>query len=114
MRKTLFVDLDGTLIEHVGSYTKINYPKLLPGVREQLDNWVAKDYVIIIATGRKESFRPQTIKLLKELNIPYDQLVMSLGRGPRIILNDNKPGLPEDMAIAIPLERNKGLEDLDI
>jgi len=51
---------------------------------------------------------------LEELGIVYDQLVMGLGGGPRVLINDLKPKGDDPTAIAVNLERNKGIKDLEI
>lgn len=114
--KSVFIDLDGTLIEHTGNLEKqlTGPPKLLPGVLEKFSEWDKKNYNIIITTGRKESLRKLTESQLNSLHIVYDQLVMGLGPGERFLINDHKPGDDTVMAVAIELERNQGLTDVDI
>ena len=53
--------------------------------------------------------RPQTIKQLQEVGIVYDYLIMCFGSGPRYLINDMDPNKIEDRAIAINLERDKGI-----
>jgi hypothetical protein len=55
--------------------------------------------------------RAATEKQLAELGIFYDQLIMGMGGGPRIVINDNKPS-GQETAFAINLERNKGINDI--
>ncbi len=118
-KKTVICDIDGTLIGH---YTKPfdvfkADPVLLPGVRDRMNEWDLKCYNIILLTGRKESMRKQTEAQLADLGIFYDQLVMGVGGGQRILINDLKPD-PSDpanpTAIAINIERNKGLKGVEI
>jgi uncharacterized HAD superfamily protein len=106
MNKTIFCDIDGTIVDH-GDQTI-----LLPGVKEQFKKWIQEDCMIILVTGRKESLRSSTIEMLAQHGIPYDTLIMGLPRGPRVIINDRKPNLPEDTAVGITLERNEGMEKL--
>jgi hydroxymethylpyrimidine pyrophosphatase-like HAD family hydrolase len=112
--KTIFCDLDGTLVKH-SNPTEIQNPdlylQLLPGVKEKLIEWDTKGYHVVITTGRKESARASTIKQMQIAGINYDQLIMGFGGGDRIIINDRKPGSTRDTAYAINLERNKGLID---
>ena len=109
--KTIFCDLDGTLVKHSNPIDTQN-PNLilevLPGVHEKLKDWDMKGYTIIITTGRKESTRPATIKQLARAGIPYDQLIMGFGGGDRVLLNDKKPD-GRITAYAINLDRDKGL-----
>jgi len=117
--KTIICDIDGTLIEHAGGpyeqFTKT--PVVLDGVIEKLEEWDSLCYKIILLTGRKESMRSRTEEQLKMCGIFYDQLVMGIGGGARVLVNDLKPN-DEDpnnpTAIAINVKRNAGLKDVKI
>ena len=112
--KTIFCDLDGTLVKH-SNPIEIQNPDLrlevLPGVHEKLIEWDTKGYRVVITTGRKESARNATIKQMQNAGINYDYLIMGFGGGDRILINDRKPDSTRDTAYAINLERNKGLID---
>jgi hydroxymethylpyrimidine pyrophosphatase-like HAD family hydrolase len=112
--KTIFLDIDGTLIEHSEEITKqfIDTPRILEGTLETLTNWDRKGYNIILTTGRREGVRDITIKQLAELGIFYDQLIMGLGGGIRVVVNDRKKNKTHDTAIAINLDRNEGIKSL--
>ncbi len=121
MNKTIFLDLDGCTFEHAAPLTNIikTFPgKILPGVKEKFDEWSYKDYQIVITTARPESMRDFTIRQLEYHNLYFDQLVMGLPRGERVVINDSKPpkdGHPELVAaIAIPLKRNEGLVNVNV
>ena len=113
--KTIFLDIDGTLIEHseniADQFTKT--PKLLKGTLEKLSEWDRKGYNIILTTGRREGVRDITVKQLSELGIFYDQLIMGLGGGIRVIINDRKKDKHYDTALAINLDRNKGINKIN-
>ena len=64
--------------------------KLLKGTVEKLNEWDSKGYNIILVTGRKESMRKQTIEQLSDAGIIYDQLIMGIGGGSRVLINDFK------------------------
>ena len=116
-QKTLFIDIDGTLVYHpgVGNEQTLRPMKLLPGVMEKFADWVGKGYVIILTTGRRESERELTVKQLQSVGIQYDQLIMGLGRGTRVLMNDIKPDSDNNpTAVAINVERNKGIENIEI
>ena len=112
--KTIFLDIDGTIIHHYGDiisqYTK--KPTLLEGTIEKLIEWDKKGYNIILTTGRRESMRKKTIKELSEIGIFYDQLIMGIGGGVRVLINDKKDGSDECTAIAINLIRNEGVKSI--
>jgi len=118
--KTIFCDLDGTLVKHPGSEgvlqnsTDPNHElELLPGTHEFL-KWVDLNrHYLVITTGRKESCREATIKQLQRANIWYDQLIMGFGSGDRILINDKKTD-GRETASAINLERNGGIKDVQI
>ena len=79
--KTIFSDIDGTLVEHVSPFESTNpnhKMKLLPGTIEKLQDWDMKGYYIILTTGRKESMRKSTEIQLAEAGIMCDQLIMGI------------------------------------
>jgi hypothetical protein len=112
--KTLFVDIDGTLIKSFGNLScqMLTQPELLEDTIETLNVWERKGYRIILTTGRKESSREMTEKQLTELGIFYDALIMGIGGGDRYIINDRKPDSDLDTCHAINLTRNQGIKDL--
>lgn len=116
MKKTLFIDIDGCLIKHKGNLSKqiLEEPELLSGVIEKLNLWESEGHKIILTTGRKESMRNITELQLQKVGIFYDQLIMGLNRGERIIINDNKPDTNMKTASAIEIIRNTGLEKITI
>lgn len=113
---TIFMDVDGCLVNHTGTlFGQIEGPvKLLPGVQEKFHEWDAKGYRIILTTGRKESMRALTEQQLASVGLFWDQLIMGIGGGARIIINDYKPSSTNPTAIAINLHRNTGLSDVNI
>jgi len=114
--KTIFLDIDGTIINHGGEMdVQINGPhKLLGDSMKKLMEWERKGYNIILTTGRKESFRRRTEVMLAVFTVPYDQLIMGIGGGVRVLINDRKPNNDRDTAIAINLTRNKGIGKIEI
>lgn len=114
---TIFCDIDGTLVLHekpnVNSSPKHSMV-LLDGTIEKLIEWDRLGYRIILTTGRKESMRKETERQLSECGIFYDQLVMGIGGGKRILINDRKPNGTEDYAMAINIERNSGIGNINI
>lgn len=114
--KTIITDIDGTLIEHVmpgaDDYHE-RTSKLLPGVKEKFQEWDAKGYNIVLITGRRESSREFTEKQLTNLGLFWDQLIMGVGGGVRILINDIKP-TGEETAIALNIKRDKGLDGITL
>lgn len=109
----IVTDLDATLVWHHGQIQDIvsNPPQLLPGIAEQLKIWKAIGCKIIIITARPEAIREITINHLTMLGIDYDQLIMGLPNGPRIMINDDH-GKGKPTCYALEVEPNKGLWDL--
>jgi hydroxymethylpyrimidine pyrophosphatase-like HAD family hydrolase len=114
--KTIFCDIDGTLVKHsIPSQASLPSHKmeLLPGTIEKLSEWDSLGYTIILVTGRKESLRSVTEKQLSEVGIFYDKLIMGIGSGERILINDKKPN-GTITAHSINLKRNHGLTEIKI
>jgi len=118
--KTIFCDLDGTLCYYPYSADMGNYDfdkqilKPLPGTLKRLWEWDKAGHVIILTTGRKEGMRESTEKQLREAGILYDKLIMGIGGGVRVLINDLKPSREEDTAISINLKRDIGVKDVEI
>lgn len=112
--KTIITDLDGTLIQHHGdiAFQHIYEPVILPGVLDKIRFWDSLGYKIIILSGRRESTRQATEKQLENCGIIYDQLVLGVSGGERILINDLKPNSDKPTASAINVERNAGLEKI--
>ena len=114
--KTIILDIDGTLVEHAPPNIAQGYNhsmKVLDGTIEKLIEWDKKGYNIILLTGRRESLRQQTERQLTEVGIFYDQLIMGVGGGCRVLINDKKPD-GEITSIAFNPERNEGINGIDI
>lgn len=108
---TLFCDIDGTLIRHnndpIFDASKAGEP-----IKENVE-WLharqREGYLVVLTTGRPESLRKMTEKMLLKSNINYDVLLMGIGRGPRYIINDQKPN-GAATAIAINQPRNGSIQ----
>lgn len=109
--KTIICDIDGVLFHHYckglsGQVT--NEPRILTDVYEKFQYWDSNGYNIVLITGRKESLRNITTNLLHSFGLYFDKLVMGVGGGDRILINDRKPdGRPT--AWTINNNRNEGL-----
>jgi len=114
--KTVFCDIDGTLVPHTGDITH-NFSDMsgpLPGVLDAIRAWDRANYRIILTTGRKESTRAATEAQLKAFGIVYDDLIMGLPNGDRVVINDRKSRGIRNTAYAVNIVRNKGLEKVDL
>lgn len=115
--KTIFCDIDGTLVEHVNPVdaNNINHKMtLLPGTLDKIKEWDKKGYNIILVTGRRESMREVTENQLRDVGIIYDKLIMGISGGERHLINDCKPNSTKPTAFATSIERNKGIGDINI
>ena len=81
---------------------------------EKLLEWDKKGYNIILVSGRREASRQATELQLAKLGIIYDKLILGIGGGKRYLINDRKDYSGEDYAIAINLDRNTGIEGVNI
>ncbi len=102
--KTWIFDLDGTLVKHNG-YKLDGKDTLLEGAKEYIQSIPAEDKIVIF-TSRTDSYKAETIQLLKQNNLRYDEIFFNMPMGERIVVNDRKPsGI--DMAIAINCDRDR-------
>ena len=116
--KTIFCDIDGTLCEYPYTGKMISFDdeimKPLPHTLKKLWEWDKAGHMIILTTGRKEGMRETTERQLREAGIVYDKLIMGIGGGTRVLINDLKPDREGDTAIAIILKRDIGVKDVEI
>ena len=111
---TIFCDLDGTLIIHEDNPTNLGI-KILNGAYKTLKSWKDKNYYIVLTTARNSVNRKYLEGELAKKNIIYDELIMDLSSGTRILINDRKPSnILVPSAIAYEVERNDGINNLDI
>ena len=115
--KTIFCDLDGTLVKH-SNPVEVQNPNLelevLPGTHDKLREWDSKGYYIIIITGRKRSAREATKKQLSKAGILYDELIMGFGGAYRYIINDTKSNSDDNTCFSINVKRNEGIARIEI
>jgi len=108
---SLFFDIDGVLLKHSDNSTN-DVEKNLPLIDniKILKDLKKENHKIILTTARSKKYRPGLENLLKELGVPYDELVTGLASGPRILINDRKPSKPfTPQANSIESHRNEFL-----
>lgn len=112
--KTVICDMDGVIFKHSGNICSqhLDTLELLPGAHEKFKQWDIEGCNIILMTGRRESVRKETEKQLSNAGIFYDKLIMGVGGGVRVLVNDKKPN-NDFTTRMICLERNKGLAYMD-
>lgn len=108
--KTIFCDIDGTLIQHQHSISEALRvePTILQGVREKFNQWDSQGHTIILVTARKESTRAATVAQLESIGIAYDQLLMGVTSGTRVIVNDKLSEADSDRALAVNVLTDQG------
>ena len=113
--KTIFSDIDGTLIEQVRfEDLNPNVATLLPGVLEKFNEWYEEGHYIVLTTARPENLREITKHQMEVAGIRYHQLVMGIGREERILINNNSKGEPtKARAMAVAVGRDAGFNNSD-
>jgi ribonucleotide monophosphatase NagD (HAD superfamily) len=112
--KTIICDIDGCIVEHYNdTLSKQMDANILRGSLEKVNEWDKNGYNIILITGRRESQRQITEQLLRDHGVFYDQLIMGVGGGDRILINDRKPD-GRKTAFAFNLNRNEGIRNVEI
>ena len=108
--KTIFSDIDGTLIEQVRfEDLDANVVNVLPGVVEKMNEWYEAGHHIVLTTARPWHLELITKQQMEKAGIRYHQLVMGIGREERILINNNSKGEPENArAMAVAVGRDAG------
>lgn len=112
--RTLFIDLDGTLVQNSSHLIAPRIGEGLP-LSKNIDT-IKKLYsdrktYIVITTSRPEEYYEDTINELKQKEIPFDKLIMGLPHSQRIIINDFSNSNKYPSCSAINIQRNS--EDLE-
>ena len=111
--KTLFVDIDGTLVKNSGQYFVPTWGTTAPLTKnvEHLNKMHATGRVrIILVTSRLEKFRDATVKQLEQYGVKYDQILFGMLHVSRVVINDYAPTNPYPSAECVNIPRNA--EDL--
>ena len=141
-KKTWFIDIDGTLVEHrnndeldevlnilkgiylpADQYTFSNIPMwkcpigefrelMLPDSREFMNKIPRNDY-IILTTAREYRHQWQTEEFLRRNNVQWDKIIYALPSGRRVLINDSDES-GEVKAYGISVARNSGVRSEDV
>ena len=111
--KTIFSDIDGTLIEQVRfEDLDPNVVNVLPGVREKMNEWYEAGHHIVLTTARPWNLELVTKQQMENAGIRYHQIVMGIGREERILINNNSKGEPDNArAMAVAVGRDAGFNN---
>ncbi len=108
-RSTVFCDIDGTILVHRKFEDIHKVPAELTPDALRLNDWVDLGHHVILTTARPEYLREKTESELSELGLKWTRLIMDIGRGPRILINDEEPSVSGPKAMAFSIKRNSGL-----
>jgi len=106
---TIFLDIDGCIFKHEGKGACHQWaiqPTLLPDVKEVFDEWEREGICIVLVTARKECCRGSLVKALRFYDLFWDQLIMGVTHGHRILINDKKVD-----GAAVSMIRNSSLKE---
>ncbi len=111
-RKTVFIDIDGTIFKHYGNLNMmvLQEPELIRGTVEKFLEWRKKEYYIVLTTARLEGMRQITQKQLTDAGLFYDQMIMGLPPGARVLINDEGSKVK---AHSVSLKRDEGFVNFD-
>ncbi len=107
--KTLFVDIDGTLVKSSGKYTPPYWGET-EGIKENIEflnrlHATGKVY-IILTTARSSQAKDITIEQMKREGIKYDDIIFDLFHSNRTIINDYGSSNPYPTCDAVNIVRN--------
>lgn len=113
--KTIFVDLDGTILKHAhhSQGNTIATPELLPGVMKKFLEWGSLGHKIILTSARREQNRQKIESELQELGIHWDFLLLGITSGQRFLINDKLNTLDQDRAASINVITDSGFNNID-
>jgi histidinol phosphatase-like enzyme len=113
--KTIFSDIDGTLIEQVRfEDLDPNIVNVLPGVLEKFNEWYEAGHHIVLTTARPWYLGLITKQQMAKAGIRYHQIIMGIGREERILINNNSKGEPNaPRAMAVAVGRDAGFNNSD-
>jgi len=112
-KSTIFCDIDGTIFKYrkFGTYEE-TLPEVIPSTLEYLNQEKAKGSYIVLTSARPEMLIGHTMKELIRMKVPFDRLLLGIGRGPRIVINDMDPQNQEPRALSINLIRDEGIKTI--
>lgn len=107
---TYIVDIDGVLYENGRRHWAPRWGESapIPGAIEALRGLKGRGQHIVLMTSRPETFRDATEQQLRSDGVPFDQLVMGVLHGTRVVVNDYAASTPFPAAVAVNSKRNSG------
>ena len=113
--KTIFCDIDGTILKHAHCFSDIkdSDPVILEGVLKKINEWDSQGHKIVLCTARKESARKMTEEHLNSLGMCWDVLLMGMTSGKRVLINDKLNPQDKDRANAVNIITDAGFDSVD-
>jgi hypothetical protein len=108
-RKTIFMDVDGTLVEH--NYDPENDPEVL---LEKTIQYLHRhsDCCIVLVTARREEHLRPLVRMLDLLGIKIFGYMCGIPTGQRILINDYRGDhMIEPTAVALNVPSGEGVND---
>ena len=90
-----------------------NKQELIEGTVEKFLEWRSKEYYIVVTTARVEGLKKVTEKQLTDAGLFYDQMIMGLPNGCRVLINDDKSD-GTITAVAHCIKRDVGISNIDV
>ena len=107
--KTLFLDIDGVLVENSGEYIGKIWGEtqgIHPNVQYINNLYETGKVRIILTTSRKSSYKKETLNQLERENIKYHDIIFDLLHCQRVLVNDFSQTNSYPTSIGINLPRN--------
>lgn len=106
---TIFIDLDGTLVEH-------NYDPqrtddiILHGTVETLLRWRDDGHRLVLTTARCQIDCERFIARMRHHGIVFSHVVCDITAEPRVLINDRKGTARK--AFSVNIDRNRGIGEV--
>jgi hypothetical protein len=111
-KDTIFCDIDGTIFKYrkFGTYEE-TLPEVIQSTLDYLNKEKEKGSFIVLTSARPDMMYGHTMKELIRFKIPFDRIVLGIGRGVRYVINDMDPEKEGERAVAINLVRDAGFAE---
>jgi molybdopterin-guanine dinucleotide biosynthesis protein A len=112
--ENIICDIDGVLFKHNPNSNTIDGDNhLIKDCCHKILEWKTQNKKIILMTARSKTTRAEVVKLLKNKNIYFDELIMGVNPGTRYVINDIKPShIFTKQAVAMNVVRDCGIDTL--
>jgi hypothetical protein len=107
--KTVFVDIDGVLVENGSEYFEPKWGKsaaLVENIAAVNRLYESGKVRVILTTSRRNEFAKATEEQLKAVGLKYHSIIYDLYHSQRVLVNDFADSNPYPSAVAINIERD--------